>query len=218
MKNMCEPHFSSTHSSEPGLLKAAPAMLWYAAQAFLLSSLRPCRLDGVIAFTGSVHARQAQSVWQGSDASPQTSGFGTAELCAVCVCFTCGTDQPAGWFRPLIHYLHLLWPYHLERLLKRYSSRSHASTPVAVFHPETQSFQAPRLMVQICSLGQRERVKNAPLCQKPWWEVPLSKTLRTLQLLFDLKRSGSGTGSHGTKVLSGEQLCVSVWAPSIQGP
>lgn len=45
-------------------------------------------------------------------------------------------SKPGG-LRPLIHDLHLLWPYHLERLLKRYSSHSHALTggPMAVYHP-----------------------------------------------------------------------------------
>lgn len=45
-----------------------------------------------------------------------------------------------GGLRPLIHDLHLLWPYHLEHQVKRYSSCSHALTgdeqgPVAVYHP-----------------------------------------------------------------------------------
>lgn len=45
-----------------------------------------------------------------------------------------------GGLRPLIHDLHLLWPYLLEHLLKRYSSHSHALTgdeqnPMAVYHP-----------------------------------------------------------------------------------
>lgn len=56
------------------------------------------------------------------------------------------TEAPAehisslGGLRPLIHDLHLLWPYHLEHQVKRYSSCSHALTgdeqgPVAVYHP-----------------------------------------------------------------------------------
>lgn len=36
-------------------------------------------------------------------------------------------SQPGG-LRPLIHDVHLLWSYHLERQLKRYSSHSHAVT------------------------------------------------------------------------------------------
>lgn len=49
-----------------------------------------------------------------------------------------------GDLRPLIHDPRLLWSYHLEHLLKSYSSSSHALTsddrgPIAVFHSEAEA-------------------------------------------------------------------------------
>lgn len=77
----------------------------------LLLSLMFCWFEGVIAFTSWVHMRQEESEWP----------------VWLCVLFLCGaftlwrsnrsaclvnTSASLGGFRPLIHDLHLLWPYH----------------------------------------------------------------------------------------------------------
>lgn len=75
----------------------------------LLLSLMFCWFEGVIAFTSWVHMRQEESEWPVwlcvwyFYAVPSRCGDQTRLLNA---------SASLGGFRPLIHDLHLLWPYH----------------------------------------------------------------------------------------------------------